>query len=115
MKVTDNGEDWEDFTALSSATYDWYHYELYRRGEQSEGQSRFVLQDYYLTDLVNNEVNIEDLDFTSGKNPEPYKDSGQIDLDFLNLYTAGLVVSSSTYSFHESHAVVTNDYQRKSP
>ena len=118
MHVPDyNGDDWEDFDALKSTTYDWYHYGKYRRDQYSEGVSRFVLLDDVLNELVNNDVDIRDLPFTTGggKDPEPFGDSGQVYLNFLDPYTAGLVVSSSTYSFHESHAVVTNDYQRKSP
>lgn len=113
LDVTYNGQDWEDFDALKSTTYDWYHYGLYKRGEQSEGQSRFVLLDGVLNELVNNEVNIEDLAFTIGKVPESYSDCGQVDLNFLEPYSAGLQVSSSTYSFNESHVILTNECPRK--
>ncbi len=115
LDVTYNGEDWEEFQSDNSDTYGWVHYGLYKKGTGSEGLSRFILQDYFLNTLVESRVDIEDLPVTTGKEPDNYENSGEVDLYFHFLYTAGLVVSSSTNDFLESYVCISNYYILKSP
>lgn len=115
LDVYYNGEDWQDFRSLNNDAYSWDHYGLYTKsqGGNDEGTSRFILFDYYLYTLVESIVDIDDLNPTPGKEPQKYQRTGEVDLEFSEWYTAGLVVSSQNYSFKESHVIISNVYISK--